>query len=101
TVSSHQPRLFCLITPGRPAGSADCSNHFDASIAGKTYRNLNDLGCERIIGAGRPRTNYFLRAATGRSDRPGFRPVGFVTPLPRPPSHGGTGVATADRGQSV
>src|SRR5262249_4569090 len=75
TVSSHQPRLFCLITPGRPAGSADCSNHFGASIAGKTYVNLNDLGCERIIGAGRPRTNYFLRAATGRSDRPGFRRV--------------------------
>jgi hypothetical protein len=59
TASSHQPRLFCLIKPGRPAGSADCSNHFDASIAGKTYVNLNDLGCERIVGAGRPRTIIF------------------------------------------
>jgi hypothetical protein len=46
---------------------------FDASIAGKTYVNLNDLGCERIIDAGRPRTIVFLGAATGRSDRSGFR----------------------------
>jgi hypothetical protein len=62
TVSSHNRRnldCFCLITPGRPAGSAECSNHFDASIAGKTYVNLNDLGCERIVGAGRPRTLFF------------------------------------------
>jgi len=46
---------------------------FDASIAGKTYVNLNDLGCDRIIDASRPRTIVFLGAATGRSDRPGFR----------------------------
>jgi len=44
---------------GSPAGSADCSNHFDASIAGKTYVNLNDLGCERIIDAGPPANIIF------------------------------------------
>ncbi len=38
---------------GMPAGSADCSNHFDASIAAKTYVKLNDGGGERIIDAGR------------------------------------------------
>src|SRR5262249_16454636 len=62
TAPSHHRRnldCFCLITPDRPAGSAECSNHFDASIAGKTYVNLNDLGCERIVGAGRPRTLFF------------------------------------------
>src|SRR5262245_22446412 len=35
--------------------------------------DLNDLGCERIIDAGRPRTIIFSSAATGRSDRRGFR----------------------------
>jgi len=54
-------------------GSFDRRDYFDASIAGKTYVNLNDLGCERIIDAGRPRTIVFLGAATGRSDRSGFR----------------------------
>jgi hypothetical protein len=76
TAPSHHRRnldRFCLINPGRPAGSADCSNHFDASIAGKTYVNLNDLGCERIVGAGRPRKIIFLSAAAGRSNRSGFR----------------------------
>src|SRR6516164_1538050 len=67
TAPSHHRRnldCFCLITPGRPARSAECSNHFDASIAGKTYVNLNDLGCERIVGAGRPRTLFFFVRST-------------------------------------
>jgi hypothetical protein len=51
--------IVCLIAPGWAAGSADCSNHFDATIAGKTYVKLNDLGCERIVGAGRPRMIIF------------------------------------------
>jgi hypothetical protein len=55
------------------AGSFNRRDHFDASIAGKTHVNLNDRGCERIIDAGRPRTIIFLSAATGRSERSGFR----------------------------
>jgi hypothetical protein len=54
------------------AGSFDRRDHFDASIAGKTYVKLNDRGCERIIDAGRPRTTIFLSAATGRSERLAF-----------------------------
>jgi hypothetical protein len=67
-------RLDCLSDrTGWGAGSFDRRDHFDASIAGKTYVNLNDLGCGRIIDAGRPRTIVFLSAASGRSDRSGFR----------------------------
>jgi hypothetical protein len=28
---------------------SDRRDHFDASITGKTYVNLNDLGCERSM----------------------------------------------------
>jgi hypothetical protein len=74
TALSHRRRLDCLSDgTGLGADSFDRRDHFDASIAGKTYVNLNDLGCERIIDPGRPRTIIFLSAATGRSDRPGFR----------------------------
>jgi len=37
----------------------DRRDHVHATIAGKTYVKLNDLGCERIIGAGRPRMIIF------------------------------------------
>jgi len=41
------------------AGLLDRRDHVHATIAGKTYVKLNDLGCERIIGAGRPRMIIF------------------------------------------
>ena len=60
TAVSHRRRLDCLSDrTGLDAGSFDHRDHFDASIAGKTYVKLNDLGCERIIGAGRPRMIIF------------------------------------------
>jgi hypothetical protein len=63
TALSQRRRLDCLSDgTGLGAGSfdrPDRRDHFDASIAGKTYVNLNDLGCERIIDAGRPRTVVF------------------------------------------
>jgi len=47
------------MVPAWARGSFDRRDHFDASIAGKTYVNLNDLGCERIIDAGAREQLFF------------------------------------------